>query len=58
MPYVSAAAPIYVVPAGSLDAPLAEIPARLQHIFWGERADWYESAAESERHDVMPDWMS
>ena len=58
MPYVSAAAPIYVVPAGSLNEPLSAVPVRVQNIFWGERADWYEPAAESERYDAMPDWMT
>lgn len=58
MPYVSLAGKVLVVPAGSLDVPLSEMPARVQTIFWGERADWYERAAASDRHDVMPDWTT
>lgn len=50
LPYKSRAGNSMVVPAGTLDESLAEMPA-IANIFWKERANWYDSAVAAEHHD-------
>ena len=52
LPYESRRIPMLIVPAGSLDeAPEME---PMDHIFWHEKADWYESAKEKPTFDGFP----
>lgn len=54
LPYVSGSGKSLIVPAGTLNDALIERPT-VRHIFWGERADWYEAAMAAERHDTFPE---
>jgi len=52
MPYLSLSGRAIVVPAGSLDAPAPIAPQ--DHIFWSERASWFEAAGEASGFGVFP----
>lgn len=49
LPYVSKGGRALIVPAGCLDGNPALAPQA--HIFWSERAAWYESSLAIPRHD-------
>lgn len=52
VPYVSTSGKIMVVPAGSLEA--SPTLAVQDHIFWHERADWYEQGIPSKKWNGFP----
>lgn len=53
MPYLSkSGSGKMVIPAGSLDDQVEITPSR--HIFWEERANWYDGAANAEKTDSFP----
>ncbi|MDG5501249.1 GFA family protein [Marinobacter sp. BGYM27] len=53
VPYVSQSGQALVVPAGSLNQTPDMTPR--SHIFWPERAAWYDQAQEAERFDAFPE---
>ena len=52
LPYVSSSGKALVVQAGCLDGTPTCSPH--SNIFWAERADWYDAAVASTRHDDFP----
>lgn len=53
VPYISGSGKALVVPAGSLDVKPEITPH--SHIFWEERACWYDDSQEAEKVDRFPD---
>tara|TARA_R110002060_G_scaffold77825_2_gene89775 strand:+ start:417 stop:692 length:276 start_codon:yes stop_codon:yes gene_type:complete len=53
VPYKSLSGKALVVPAGSLDSEPHIQP--LSHIFYAERASWYDSITACKKFDSMPD---
>lgn len=52
LPYESRRIPVLIVPAGSLDEEPALEP--LDHIFWHERAEWYNNVPDKPTFDGFP----
>jgi len=52
LPYLSRAGKLIVVPAGTLDVAAGTWPA-MRHIFWVERANWYDDVAGAEKFDAF-----
>ncbi|GAC06759.1 GFA family protein [Paraglaciecola chathamensis] len=53
LPYVSLSGKALVIPAGCLDTTPDIMPS--SHIFYAERAPWFESAMVCKKYDSMPD---
>ena len=53
VPYVSKSGQSLVVPAGSLDEEVSVTPN--SHIFWEERAEWYEDVVATGRCERFPE---
>jgi hypothetical protein len=54
LPYVSKAGGSLVVQAGTLDTAVTSTP-KVRHIFWSERAGWYDTAATADCDDGYPE---
>nr|CAA6812719.1 MAG: Gfa-like protein [uncultured Thiotrichaceae bacterium] len=52
LPYESRRVPALVVPAGSLDDEPGMEP--MDHVFWAERTEWYESAKDKPEFEAFP----
>jgi len=52
VPYVSRTGQYLLIPAGSLDEDPGIRPQ--DHIFWADRACWYDQGSESEKFDAYP----
>lgn len=52
LPYESRRVPMLIVPAGSLDDEPNMEP--MDHVFWKERAAWYECAKDKPAFDAFP----
>ena len=54
LPYVSKTGKSLIVQAGTLNEAFTSNP-MVRHIFWSERAAWYDAAAAAERHEMFPE---
>lgn len=52
VPYISQKSGLLIIPAGSLDEAPGISPQ--DHIFWRDRADWYEAGLEAKRVEQFP----
>ncbi|MEZ5450557.1 MAG: GFA family protein [Thiolinea sp.] len=52
LPYQSRRIPMLIVPAGSLDGTPNLEP--MDHVFWHERSDWYDSVTDKPHFDGFP----
>ena len=53
LPYASRSGGAMIIPAGTLDiSPASELEPR--HIFWSERANWFDEMSEAPRHERFP----
>jgi hypothetical protein len=54
LPYVSKTGRSLIVQAGTLNEVFASNPI-VRHIFWSERAAWYDAAAAAGHHERFPE---